>query len=515
MNRLGHIALVIDPAHVRVVHLELAQRLCGLAERVTITPGRPQCPLPASVDLLFELERMIHRFRPRLTQPVDFRTLALPETGPEETPDLIVDLCGCESASGGRTIHLLFDGASGEAALLGALVAGTMPVVEVVQADTRVRLASGIPCADNATSIFEAFECVLARVIPLLIRGIATDRQSESPAIWASRPTLRTRSILAVEAKAIAHAIVRHLYALCFYTPHWRVCWRSVVGQQDLWSARTLSNTDWAIVPDPGFRFYADPFPFQHRGRTYLFVEDLDHRQNKGVISVIPFDSNGPSRPARIVLEEPWHLSYPFLLEHAGEIWMIPESSANGTVSLYRAARFPDRWVREATLLSGIEASDATVVRQNGLFWMFAATRDGAGSWSDTMSIFFAQDLLGPWSAHPRNPILIDQTAARPAGAMVIRDGRLWRPVQDCAQGYGTGIGLAEITRLDVEGFDQTIHAVLRPQAGWPGRRLHTLNRAGPIECIDGTAYSPRNRIVARRFELWSGRRNMQWASAS
>ncbi len=34
---------------------------------------------------------------------------------------------------------------------------------------------------------------------------------------------------------------------------------------------------------------------------------------------------------------------------------------------------------------------------------------------------------------------------------------------------------------------------VLRPGPLWPGRRLHTLNRAGRLECIDGSA-------TARRF---------------
>ena len=46
-------------------------------------------------------------------------------------------------------------------------------------------------------------------------------------------------------------------------------------------------------APDPGFRFYADPFAYVHAGRHYVFVEDLDHRTNKGVISVVT-GSAGP-----------------------------------------------------------------------------------------------------------------------------------------------------------------------------------------------------------------------------
>ncbi len=240
-----------------------------------------------------------------------------------------------------------------------------------------------------------------------------------------------------------------------------------------------------------------------------MFLEDYDHRGGKAVISVVPFDDHGPSGPARPVLEEPWHLSYPFIFALEGQVWMIPESSANRTVSLYRADPFPDRWVHEATLLTNIEASDATLVHHDGHFWMFAATRDGAGSWSDTLALFRSDDIRGPWTAHPGNPVVVDQASARPAGAIVERDGRLWRPVQDCTNGYGTGIGLAEITRLDSEHFEQRVHTVLRAPADWPGRRFHTLNRADRLECIDGSAHSPRNRQLARMLEGWSGRREL------
>ena len=75
---------------------------------------------------------------------------------------------------------------------------------------------------------------------------------------------------------------------------------------------------------------------------------------------------------------------------------MIPESSANRRVSLYRADPFPQRWVKEADLLTGIEASDATIVRHGGRYWMFAAVRDGGGAYSDVLCLFSAPRLVGP-----------------------------------------------------------------------------------------------------------------------
>ena len=509
MRRIQHIALLVDPAHLRGFHVQLALRLSSeIADRVTIMRGRSQHPIPAAVDLLFELERLTCRTGAnRLSRRLDVHSFPVAQTAPQDRPALVIDFCGGEAPAADRIVRVLYDGLQSEAAAIGALVAGRMPIIDIEEPDTGVQLASGVPCADNAGSISEAFECVLARVVTLLLAGVRNECRSTGRKARSAADALRLRSLAAFEVKALAHAVVRHLYRLCFYTPHWRCCWRFVDGP-DVWATKTLSGSRWNIVPDPGFRFYADPFPFEHRGRSYLFVEDLDHRRGKAIISVLPFSETGPLGPAQPVLEEPWHLSYPHLIEHGGEVWMIPESAENKSIVLYRAVQFPNKWVRESVLVADIEASDATVIQHDGRFWMFAATRDGAGSWSDTLSIFYASDLLGPWVPHPRNPILVDQATARPAGAMVVRDGRLWRPVQDCTAGYGTGIGLAEINRLDLDGFEQTVHAVLRPDPAWPGRRLHTLNRSGRLECIDGAAYSPRSRLLARRLQPWSGRRD-------
>src|SRR5262249_15349697 len=101
-----------------------------------------------------------------------------------------------------------------------------------------------------------------------------------------------------------------------------------------------------------------------------------------------------------------------------------------------------------------------------------------------------APDLLGPWTAHRRNPVLVDVATARPAGHVIRRDGKLIRPFQDCRNGYGTALGLAEITRLDDDAFEQRVETLLHPGPLWPRRRLHTLNRAGRLECIDGSAWS-------------------------
>jgi hypothetical protein len=140
-----------------------------------------------------------------------------------------------------------------------------------------------------------------------------------------------------------------------------------------------------------------------------------------------------------------------------------------------------------------------------------ATVRDGGGSHSDALHLWSAPCLCGRWIPHRKNPVLIDIGTARPAGRVVERNGRLIRPVQDCRRGYGASLALAEITRLDAECFEQSIIASLEPGKNWPGRRLHTLNRAGRLECIDGSAISFRLKMINRLYTAMLTR----WTSGS
>ncbi|MBY0253479.1 MAG: formyl transferase, partial [Methylobacterium organophilum] len=287
-------------------------------------------------------------------------------------------------------------------------------------------------------------------------------------------------------AGGLARQIARRLYALCFHGPHWRVGWRRIAGP-DLIDLRRHPEGGWQVLPDDGRRFYADPFAIARDGAVTLFVEEFDYRRGKGVIAAVGFGENGPRGRPEPVLELETHLSYPFVFEADGQVWMIPESHASGTIDLYRATDFPRGWVHEAVLLDGVVAGDATLLQHGGRWWMFATVRAGGGSYSDTLHLWHAPHFRGPWTPHRHNPVLIDIGSARAAGPIVARDGGLIRPVQDCRQGYGAALGLARILRLDEEGYAQRVETRLRPGAAWPGTRLHMLSAAGGFEFIDGS----------------------------
>lgn len=454
-------------------------------------------PRPAGLDMLFELERMVlHRGKPGGAD----RLKIIPESAPAGAADVIVDFTSAPrdpNCSARLYLRPLFNGTAGENAALAAILAGDLPVIDIVNEIDGAVLDRGHPSAEIAAGLSGALDTIMARTLTM-IAAILSERprivpQLTRPARTGGQPPAK------YVVRGLAISIAKEIYRLCCYAPHWHVGWRFNDGA-GVWQTGDLSGPGWNVLADPGNHFYADPFPITWRGRTFVFFEDLDHRVGKGIISAIEFNDAGPVGDVVPVLEEPWHLSYPFLIEDKGELWMIPESSLNGDVALYKCVRFPDKWERHATLLSGLELADATITQHNGLHYLFGAWRDGTGGYSDSLAIYYAKDLLGPWLPHASNPVLIDRASTRPAGHFFTINGQLWRPVQDCANGYGAALALAEVVELSPTTYKQIVRHSLKPGPAWPGRKLHTLNRCGRLEVIDGSRVQPKLSAFAKKF---------------
>jgi hypothetical protein len=255
------------------------------------------------------------------------------------------------------------------------------------------------------------------------------------------------------------------------------------------WSGSLAGFT--RLVP-PRDRFWADPFPISVGDRHYIFFEDLPFATGKAHISVVEVDRTGRASAPVPVLERDYHLSYPFLVEDGGSLYMIPETAHNRTVEIYRCVEFPHRWKLERTLLNDVWCADATVHRALDRWWMFAAFGTDGAEVNDELHLFSADRLLGEWKPHRRNPVRSDVRGARPAGRLFARGGSLWRPGQVCAPLYGAGIALHRVTRLTQDEYAEEEVRRIAPVAGEGVLGLHTINRAGDLQVTDAFVRRPR-----------------------
>ena len=239
------------------------------------------------------------------------------------------------------------------------------------------------------------------------------------------------------------------------------------------------------MLPPPD-RDWADPFALERDGRYYVFFEEVPFATRKGHIAMIEVRRDGSWSAPRRVLERDYHLSYPFLLEHEGALYMIPESAAAAAVELWRCVEFPHKWRLERKLIDGLRLVDATLHRSGGRWWMFAnRAAEGSGVFDDELCLFSAERLEGEWRAHERNPLKSDPRGSRPAGRLFERDGALYRPAQICVPRYGAGLAIQRVVRLSAHDYTerQVERLVPGPETGLLG--LHTMNRAGDLVVVD------------------------------
>ncbi|MGF1642792.1 MAG: hypothetical protein ACFCUJ_04055 [Thiotrichales bacterium] len=272
----------------------------------------------------------------------------------------------------------------------------------------------------------------------------------------------------------------------------WRIALRS--GASPLRPAdprRGLDAFRWLDSP-PG-HFWADPFLFEHAGTTWLFFEDYDYALDRALIACGRIDPDGVLREVRPVLQRPYHVSYPQVFAHAGEIYMVPETAQAGGVDLYRARRFPGDWVLVRRLLD-VRVVDATLAWHEGRWWMFASPMAVTGH-APLTYVWSAEDLLGEWRLCSTEPVCADVTRSRGAGAIIERDGHWYRPSQDCASGYGRALWFNEVLRWDDGGYAERPVARLNGDSAPELVGVHTYNHSGNWEAIDGQFRWPLRRF--------------------
>ncbi len=306
-----------------------------------------------------------------------------------------------------------------------------------------------------------------ARRLLLQLNGVNPPSLPASP----PRPVPPVRLSPAVKLRNMAGRVLRET---------WEEQWRVGILEQsasELVSRPEASRIQW--LPPRRHGYHADPFG-QPGDDGLILAEAYDYSERLGYLVAIDRDGR-----ERTVLREPFHLSFPQIIEHQGQRWLLPEAKAAGLVRLYRPDPWPERFVPGPVLIEELAAADPTLYRDEQGFWLFAG--DGAGQDETTLVLYHAPDLLGPWRPHPMNPIKVDLGSARPAGPLFQTGGRLWRPAQDCRDTYGGAIVLNEVLTLSPDLYAERPGPLLRPDPAGPcPHGLHTLTPFGDGFLVDG-----------------------------
>lgn len=253
---------------------------------------------------------------------------------------------------------------------------------------------------------------------------------------------------------------------------HWQI---GFVDNIKADSSSSLNPSKQKVLEHPNSKryFLADPFSIRVEGNEYLFAEEYDKKKKKGrIVWVSLLDTGIQIHP---VIEESWHLSYPFIWESEEGIFMIPESSESGQIHRYQAIDFPRYWERKDVFFDQ-EGNDPTVVEKDGLYWLFITQKAHPACWPfEELHLYWTDNLEYPqWVPHSQNPIVSDVRKARSAGRLFEKEGHWYRPAQDSEVRYGHQIRIQKIKNWTKSDYEEETSQII--QADLPALGIHTWN---------------------------------------
>ncbi|HTO16589.1 MAG: hypothetical protein PHP72_03565 [Dysgonamonadaceae bacterium] len=262
-------------------------------------------------------------------------------------------------------------------------------------------------------------------------------------------------------------------------------CWTLWIGKGDF-----LNSTLFRLNPIklPKNEFWADPFIFNYKGDNYIFFENYNYSTKRGKISCGRIKDD-ELVDVTDVLDLDYHLSYPFIFEENGDVFLMPESSENKRLEIYKCISFPNKWELYSTAFEGEMVADASFYVDNtNQRWLFINKQDDLNSAMENELFIYRVDslkleLLEP---HLQNPVIINSETARNGGAIFKYRDEIYRPSQANIEGvYGRALNINKIERLTIEEYVEKTTVTTYPNFHKGLIAMHHLHQVKDLFVID------------------------------
>ena len=250
--------------------------------------------------------------------------------------------------------------------------------------------------------------------------------------------------------------------------------WKSAV----LWRSKVIKN--------PPNRYLADPFIWKKDGTTVCYVEDYDYKIGKGHISAYKLERGGYTALGT-VLSEKFHLSYPFIFDCEGDLYMCPETNESGDIRLYKCVNFPTGWIYHKTLIDNVNTVDTNIFRYDSKWWLFTnIDSSDLGDYGSELHIFYSDSMdSDEWIPHSKNPVIFNSECAR-NGGLIIEEGAIFRVYQRQGFGmYGESMGVAMIEKLTEDDYKEVQIFDIPPKFFRGIGGTHTFSYKGGVLALD------------------------------
>jgi hypothetical protein len=322
-------------------------------------------------------------------------------------------------------------------------------------------------------------EAALAGIAQCFVAGLKRIEADALPGERGFKPSIGARPASFARLLMVNAWNVLDLAATSFTLDMWNVGVFDGGSAQSVFDPSFMDNIHW-LRRDRGWLYRADPFGFRRAdGETIVFHEAYDYRTGKGVIARLVGDL------VSTVREFPAHAAYPYLFEHDGRRYCMPEQSESGGIAVFAVDEASLDLRDGRTQLSDVPLVDGTVFALGGLHWLLGTRADD--DYNARLFAWYAETPFGPWTAHACNPIKVDIAGARSAGTPFMFNGSLIRPAQDCSRTYGGAVVLNRIIELSPTRFaEEPIGRIEPDPRSFYSDGVHTLCVSDGLILVDG-----------------------------
>ncbi len=238
----------------------------------------------------------------------------------------------------------------------------------------------------------------------------------------------------------------------------------------------------------PKNEFWADPFIFNYKNEQYIFFENYEYSKKKGKISCGKI-SNNELIEIKDVLDFDYHLSFPFIFEENGEIYLMPETEQNKRLEIYRCTRFPDNWEIYSTAFEGEHVCDAFFYDDDkGNKWLFINKSDNSNySMENELYLYKVDSIkLNNLEPHSLNPVIINSEIARNGGPIFKYNEEIYRPSQaNTHDTYGYALNINKIKKLTINEYEEECIKTIYPNFNKNLMSTHHLHQSNNLFVID------------------------------
>ncbi|MBK8072530.1 MAG: DUF1647 domain-containing protein [Ramlibacter sp.] len=252
--------------------------------------------------------------------------------------------------------------------------------------------------------------------------------------------------------------------------------WRRFGNEHFTVTVGRRGSAKGTVLRAPWTSYWADPFVFEHAGQAWVLLEDFRYTDGLGHLLAVPLDDGLRAGAEAVAIDTGQvHTSFPFVFEHDGAVWMLPETCGRRSLDLYRFDNFPHGPRLVQRLLYDVNVADSVLFRHGARWWLMTSLFEPPRH-NRTLALYHSeQGPTGPWLPHPVNAQGLFAkrrfSYGRCAGPPVQDGDTLLRPIHANEHYYGEKIEWRRITRLDEHHFEEE-------PAGPPADLAHAPNGA-------------------------------------